>query len=306
MPVPIAAAALGVEAAQSIINPILQSVQNRQNRKFAEKMYGRQRQDALDDWQRQNEYNSPEAQMARFKAAGLNPNLIYGQTNEGATVRSTSAAVPEGEAPQIRADLSRYADIRQTQAQTDLSVKALETQDLNQELLRAQIMKTIADTSTTQYNLGYKQSMQEMYSEITAKKLEQLQVSNARQWQALGQSEQEFPIKIANMLLQGSKLQQDIKTAPFIRKQIAQQISSSLSSQQLTELKSISESQQQSLFSEIHQSKIWQNKLDGKRITLYEQQQELNRLKIATRGMGISENALENIIKTIIGIRISR
>lgn len=32
-----------------------------------------------DMWHAANEYNSPQNQMARFKAAGLNPNLIYGQ-----------------------------------------------------------------------------------------------------------------------------------------------------------------------------------------------------------------------------------
>lgn len=32
-----------------------------------------------DMWNAANRYNSPENQMARFKAAGLNPNLIYGQ-----------------------------------------------------------------------------------------------------------------------------------------------------------------------------------------------------------------------------------
>lgn len=31
----------------------------------------------------QNTYNSPVEQMARFRAAGLNPNLIYGQGNAG-------------------------------------------------------------------------------------------------------------------------------------------------------------------------------------------------------------------------------
>lgn len=32
----------------------------------------------LDMWNRNNEYNTPQAQMARYQAAGLNPNLIYG------------------------------------------------------------------------------------------------------------------------------------------------------------------------------------------------------------------------------------
>ena len=34
-------------------------------------------------WQLMNEYNSPKAQMQRFKEAGLNPMLIYQQGNPG-------------------------------------------------------------------------------------------------------------------------------------------------------------------------------------------------------------------------------
>lgn len=33
---------------------------------------------ALQNWNRENAYNSPEAQMQRYLAAGLNPNLVYG------------------------------------------------------------------------------------------------------------------------------------------------------------------------------------------------------------------------------------
>ena len=42
-----------------------------------------QNQYNLDMWRMQNEYNSPAAQMQRFKEAGLNPNLIYGQGSNG-------------------------------------------------------------------------------------------------------------------------------------------------------------------------------------------------------------------------------
>lgn len=37
----------------------------------------------VDFWHMQNKYNSPEAQMERFKAAGLNPHLIYGSGTPG-------------------------------------------------------------------------------------------------------------------------------------------------------------------------------------------------------------------------------
>lgn len=43
-------------------------------------------------WNKANAYNSPLQQMMRFKAAGLNPNLIYGQMNNGASAPSMSSS----------------------------------------------------------------------------------------------------------------------------------------------------------------------------------------------------------------------
>lgn len=40
---------------------------------------------ARTDWNMQNEYNHPSAQMARLREAGLNPNLIYGQSSGAAS-----------------------------------------------------------------------------------------------------------------------------------------------------------------------------------------------------------------------------
>lgn len=39
-----------------------------------------------DMWHAQNAYNTPKAQMQRFSDAGLNPHLIYGQTNTSAPI----------------------------------------------------------------------------------------------------------------------------------------------------------------------------------------------------------------------------
>lgn len=47
----------------------------------------------------QNAYNTPESQMARLKKAGLNPNLIYGQSVGGATGNSGSAPSASKAAP---------------------------------------------------------------------------------------------------------------------------------------------------------------------------------------------------------------
>lgn len=46
----------------------------------------------LELWNLTNQYNSPEAQMARYQQAGLNPNLIYGQSNTAQAPASASAS----------------------------------------------------------------------------------------------------------------------------------------------------------------------------------------------------------------------
>lgn len=90
MAIPLGLIAAGASLAGTGINAMSQGSINRKTRNWNERMYALQRGDALADWQMMNEYNSPEAQMARFQEAGLNPNLIYGSSNEGATVRSAN------------------------------------------------------------------------------------------------------------------------------------------------------------------------------------------------------------------------
>lgn len=92
---------------------------------YSKEMYDKQRADALSDWNMQNEYNSPSAQMARFKEAGLNPNLIYGQMSNSPVVRTSSPQSYNPTAPQV--DLGRtggmaldaYFDTKLKSAQID-------------------------------------------------------------------------------------------------------------------------------------------------------------------------------------------
>lgn len=64
------------------------------NKAEAELAYQRQ----VEMWNAQNLYNSPAEQMKRFGAAGLNPNLIYGQGNAG-----NSSSIPQYQPPNIQA-----------------------------------------------------------------------------------------------------------------------------------------------------------------------------------------------------------
>lgn len=56
----------------------------------------------LEMWQRQNEYNSPSAQMQRLKDAGLNPHLVYGS---GSVAGNTSGQMPKYQS--VKTDFSK-------------------------------------------------------------------------------------------------------------------------------------------------------------------------------------------------------
>lgn len=116
--------ALGAALASQGVNFAATSSMNRRTRKWNEHIMNVQRQWALDDWAMQNAYDHPKAQMERFAAAGLNPNLIYGQTSDGSVIRPVNADAWRPDAPQVDPSLVQnsmlsYADLELKSAQAD-------------------------------------------------------------------------------------------------------------------------------------------------------------------------------------------
>ena len=94
----------------------------------------------IDQWNRENAYNSPAAQMARYKAAGLNSDLIYGQQNLSAASPEMTAG--EGSQP---TDVSNLANKRTI---GDIAAQASQTRLTNAQakLAESQAKKTDSDT----------------------------------------------------------------------------------------------------------------------------------------------------------------
>lgn len=74
--------------ASSLINVIGQSYINRQN--IEEQR--RAQAVAQQNWIEQQEYNSPKNQVARIKEAGLNPDMLYGQSSAGVAGNAATPA----------------------------------------------------------------------------------------------------------------------------------------------------------------------------------------------------------------------
>ena len=77
-------------------------------------------------WELNNAYNTPAAQMARLKKAGLNPALVYGSSS---VVGNTSAQRPQTQVPDIASTIPNLPQIY-------MSAKSAEKADASIELAR--------------------------------------------------------------------------------------------------------------------------------------------------------------------------
>lgn len=111
----------GSNMASGILGTLLT---NRANKRMADTAFQRN----VQMWNMQNAYNSPAAQMARFKQAGLNPNLIYGQGTPG-----NSSAAPRYDAPRLDYSLPR-TNVGETLGQyMDLKLKGAQIANVTEQ-----------------------------------------------------------------------------------------------------------------------------------------------------------------------------
>lgn len=122
-----------------------QQKENQKNRDYNLNLAKLQNQWNIDQWNRENAYNSPAAQMARYKAAGLNPDLIYGQQNLAAASPEMTAG--EGSQP---TDVSNLANKRTI---GDIVSQAASTRLTNAQakLAESQANKTDSETEGQGY-----------------------------------------------------------------------------------------------------------------------------------------------------------
>lgn len=155
MPVPLAAvmalAGAGISGGASIFDSYMQrktskenvAAQNAHNMELAR--YNASQNLAL--WEKANQYNAPAMQMERFKAAGLNPNLIYGQMSNvspatPAPVQASSQSIePMKIAPAVAGamdNLSTFQNyqLRETQIKNMDSVTNLNKQKLAHDIIK--------------------------------------------------------------------------------------------------------------------------------------------------------------------------
>lgn len=92
-------------------------------------------------WKMNNEYNTPLNQMKRFKEAGLNPNLIYGQGSAG----NSSSPIGYVRQGNHRVD---YGSIGQALTNTLMNIATLKKMDAETEKTQAERDKAVNESNS--------------------------------------------------------------------------------------------------------------------------------------------------------------
>lgn len=185
------------------INAGSQLMNNSSQLSYAKEMYEKQRADALADWNMQNAYNSPSSQMARFKEAGLNPNLIYGQMSNSPVVRTSSPQSYNPTAPQV--DLGGTANMAISQYY-DTQIKTEQT-----NLLKQQIQNSITENSLKQLEWAEKNIKLPYAAQIQQASAEALDLQNKQRIQDIAFKNESNPLSIKKSVEEINMLQTQIK-----------------------------------------------------------------------------------------------
>lgn len=158
-----------------------QKEENQASREYNLNLAKQQNQWSIEQWNRENAYNTPSAQMERAKAAGLNADMLYGN----GTLQNAAASSPQmtSGAPATPMDWSALGGKRTIG-------DALAT-SLSNEMARAQIdavkadtKKTLADAGLSEIALTYADAKERLNMKLTEEQFKLVE----QQWQEVAQT----------------------------------------------------------------------------------------------------------------------
>lgn len=146
MPFPVAAAiTAGSQLLSTGLGGWFTKNRNRQEHKYATDMYNRQYSDNLRLWHMQNEYNSPRAQMQRYKEAGLNPVLPF--LKGGGMASGNAGNIKAPDAQNVNFETPDMTGIGQAGISAIEAMYSLEMKSAQIDNLKAHNSNIYADTA---------------------------------------------------------------------------------------------------------------------------------------------------------------
>lgn len=192
--------------------------QNRKSREFSREMYQRTYDDNLKLWNMQNAYNSPQEQMKRFQAAGLNPNLIYGNSGDNS---AGNIPTPDVLPAQFKSSQVENADyMGMLLGRADLRIKQAQANNLNEqtEVIRQDAMLRRVQAEQAGFDFDFAKEFRGVNADALRESVRQKRIGtdlminrDAREAIQTSTNVSEAAARIANMMEQnkGFRLQRD-------------------------------------------------------------------------------------------------
>lgn len=172
--------ALAGAAIPGVLNAASTMLTNRSQQKFSERMYNKQYADTVDFWNMQNAYNTPEQQMSRLTAAGLNPNLAFG----GSAGNNTAGNLPTPDVQPVNFRAPQVGNIASDTmqillAQADLKIKNAQADNIlvDTEVRRQDAVLRGVQSERGSFDLDYARGTRDMNIDFLGESVRQKRVS---------------------------------------------------------------------------------------------------------------------------------
>lgn len=186
------------QMASSALGTAATAVENKKAKQFTREFFDYQNQANRKEteyyW---NTYNSPTAQMSAYRAAGLNPNLIYGSNNMISPV-SSRIDTPDYNSPlnNVSGGLSALGQVAQQYFTNRLAEKASARQD-------AKVQSDIARNDSTITSNGIRNSLLTSQTQLNQLKAELMRTTN--------------PLRVKYLQKQIDQIQSNIDNTTFMQ-----------------------------------------------------------------------------------------
>lgn len=202
-------------------NVITQGMANRANKKMTRETNQMQKQLADEAWARETAYNAPSAQMERYRAAGLNPHLIYGQNDNGYQYQTPDVETSQS----VGADMSALSDVGIGTFQ-DVRMRRLQNDILDEEL-KQKVIDTDYKIENSELDVQTKRLLKrklkreilglDYANKITANDVKMIPVRNLRERLETRKVHQDIENSIKALNLQEKGVDASTFTTNFLR-----------------------------------------------------------------------------------------
>jgi hypothetical protein len=164
-----------------MLNSLSSLMTNYMNQRFTKQMYERTRQDNIEFWNMQNQYNSPAAQMQRFEEAGLNPHLVYGRGESGNAGPIPTPDVVQGPFKEPKFEGARSTDVANALLlNADLRIKSAQADNLEvqNEVIRQDAILRRWQAERAGFDFKFESSLADVSADARREGLRKLKLEN--------------------------------------------------------------------------------------------------------------------------------